>query len=345
MTEFHPVTEIFPLMQGEQYERLVQDIRENGLHESIWLHPDGRIIDGRNRHRACLDAGRVPHFETWKGKGSLIQFVVSLNLHRRHLTSSQRAAAAAVALEQLKVEAKERQREGGKTKVRQKIAEAPDAGRANEQAAKMFGTNRTYVAEAAKLKGEDPEKFEEVKRGAVGIEDYESRRLRDDFEFNHKQLAARMHKLGLGDGDRLRVAKWSRSLRSFSREDKWENQALDLYERGAGEPLKAALRHTKKVCDLDYAQKKEERERRNAEEEEREWQEREPFEFFAEFLLGNAPGLDAYDRTEDYERLVRHLKKCRIRKLTTAVEKKKAEFDAEVEEDDRRTDRVLASAD
>ncbi len=75
MLEFHPVTEIFPLMQGEQYDQLVQDIRDNDLREAIWLH-EGQIIDGRNRYRACLDAGVEPRFRTWNGKGSLMQFVV-----------------------------------------------------------------------------------------------------------------------------------------------------------------------------------------------------------------------------------------------------------------------------
>ncbi len=169
MFEFHPAAEIFPLMEGEQYDQLVQDIRENDLQEPIWLHPDERIIDGRNRYRACLDAGVEPRFQTWNGKGSLIQFIVSLNLHRRHLTSSQRAAAAAEALAQLKAEAKARQREGGKTKVRQKIAEAPDVGKATEQAAKMLGTNRTYVAQAAKIKDEDDSTFKAIMKGDLTI--------------------------------------------------------------------------------------------------------------------------------------------------------------------------------
>ena len=96
------------------------DILENGQREPIWIY-DGKIIDGRNRYRACRDAGIEPALRTWNGEGSLVQFVVSLNLHRRHLTSSQRAAIAAEALEQLKAEAKERQREGGRKKVTQKI--------------------------------------------------------------------------------------------------------------------------------------------------------------------------------------------------------------------------------
>ena len=237
--DYHPVADIFPLMQGEQYDQLVQDIRENGLLEPIWLY-EGQIIDGRNRYRACLEAGVEPETRDWNGDGSLIQFVVSLNLHRRHLTSSQRAAAAADALKQLKAEAKARQQKGGRTKLRQKIAEASDAGRATQHAAKMFDTNRTYVAKAAKIKEDDPEKFEDVRRGAIKIEDYQSKQVREDFEFSNKRIAARMNKLGLADGDRLRIAKWSNRLSSYSGEMKWENQALDLHEKG--EPLKTARR-------------------------------------------------------------------------------------------------------
>ncbi len=172
MLEFHPVAEIFPLMEGEQYDQLVQDIRENDLQEPIWLHPDERIIDGRNRYRACLDAGVEPRFRTWNGKGSLIDFVVSMNLRRRHLTSSQRAAAAAEALEQLKVEAKERQREGGRDKVPQKIGEASKhEAEATQQAAKMFGTNRTYVVEAAKLRDDDQSTFKAILKGDLTIKE------------------------------------------------------------------------------------------------------------------------------------------------------------------------------
>ncbi len=89
---FHPVANLFPLIDGPQFDALVSDIAANGLLEPIWLHStDNAIIDGRNRYRACLAAGVAPTFRRWHGSGSLTQFVLSLNLHRRHLTSSQLA--------------------------------------------------------------------------------------------------------------------------------------------------------------------------------------------------------------------------------------------------------------
>lgn len=93
--EFHPVSEIFPLMSDEEIETLADDIRENGLKQPLLLHPDGRLIDGRNRYLACQKAEVVPTAKTWDGNGDLTAFVVSLNLHRRHLNESQRAMIAA----------------------------------------------------------------------------------------------------------------------------------------------------------------------------------------------------------------------------------------------------------
>jgi len=107
--QYHPVSNIFPLMQDAEFLDLKQDISEHGQLEPIWLHHDGSIIDGRNRYRACIDLGIEPKYRTWEGEGSLTAFVVGLNLHRRHLTSGQCAAIAVEMLPMLEAEARERQ--------------------------------------------------------------------------------------------------------------------------------------------------------------------------------------------------------------------------------------------
>src|SRR5262245_53199230 len=90
---FHPLAKILPLLEGEEFEELCNDIFRNGLLEPIILY-EGKILDGRNRYRACLAADVEPCFETYRGTDPL-SYVISRNLKRRHLTTSQRAMVAA----------------------------------------------------------------------------------------------------------------------------------------------------------------------------------------------------------------------------------------------------------
>ncbi|HWJ71914.1 MAG TPA: MT-A70 family methyltransferase [Kaistia sp.] len=56
---FHPLADLFPLIEGAAFDELVADVAANGLREPIVLH-QGMILDGRNRWRACWAAGVEP---------------------------------------------------------------------------------------------------------------------------------------------------------------------------------------------------------------------------------------------------------------------------------------------
>lgn len=92
--EVHPMADLFPMLSDEELEVLAEDIRENGQQVPCVLDSKGRLLDGRNRLRACQIAGVEPRFETYDGDPAA--YVVSANVNRRHLSAGQRAMATAM---------------------------------------------------------------------------------------------------------------------------------------------------------------------------------------------------------------------------------------------------------
>ncbi|MFA5897902.1 MAG: MT-A70 family methyltransferase [Hyphomicrobium sp.] len=190
--EFHPLADLFPLIEGAEFDALVADIEANGLHDPIVML-DGRILDGRNRFRAArltrrygeafgadnVDGkpGGVGVLGTWQNSAHFLAFgagdfdpttvekgplawVLSKNLHRRHLTDSQRTAVAAdlVVL-----------RQGRRTDL------SPNGEKSGEGLSKAEAADALHVSERqierqlAVKQGGAPGLVEAVKRGDVSV--------------------------------------------------------------------------------------------------------------------------------------------------------------------------------
>ena len=89
----HHLADLFPALADEGLAALTEDIKAHGLREPIWLY-QGQILDGRNRFAGCRALEIPCPTRDYEGDDPL-GFVVSLNLHRRHLNESQRAMVAA----------------------------------------------------------------------------------------------------------------------------------------------------------------------------------------------------------------------------------------------------------
>lgn len=99
--EPHPLAERFPLIDGDEYERFRADIAANGLRDAITTF-GGKILDGRNRYRACLELGVTPRFVEFVGtEEEAAALVDSRNLERRHLTAEQQRQRRAEKVRQL----------------------------------------------------------------------------------------------------------------------------------------------------------------------------------------------------------------------------------------------------
>lgn len=168
-------------MTSEDLAALTEQIEAQGFlpSEPIVLH-ENRILDGRNRWRACLqldEEGRLetpPTFVEWDGNSvSPLDWVLARDLTRRHLSPGQKAmVAVAAALHQEEEAARLRQLAGLKRGAALPVQEiVPERGKeqARDRVAKLFAVNAHYVQDAKRLRSEAPDLAEEVLAGTLTL--------------------------------------------------------------------------------------------------------------------------------------------------------------------------------
>jgi hypothetical protein len=154
--ELHPLCTLFPRITGAEFETLKTDIAENGLRQPIVIH-QGFILDGGNRYRACIETGTP--FETVEFSGdNLASFVISANLHRRHLTPGQQAAIVASAQDWSKAQTVGKPKSGNVTGLETVAARSAASGASDK-------TQRMADAVAKK----SPELAKQVAHGEISL--------------------------------------------------------------------------------------------------------------------------------------------------------------------------------
>jgi hypothetical protein len=173
--EFHDVANFWPLMEGKDFDDLVESVRREGQLIDIELWED-KIIDGRNRYRACEKLGFEPQFAEVDLTGrDVVSYVHALNGDRRHMTPSQLAMVGEKAFEYYEKLAKERQKEHGKT-APGKRGNTPGtitgsvSADARDQAGKAVGVCGSLIDRARVVKEKGvPELAEAVEQGRMSV--------------------------------------------------------------------------------------------------------------------------------------------------------------------------------
>lgn len=169
----HPAAQRFVRPSPEDRERLKRSIQEHGCLIPIKL-VDGLVIDGVTRQEICLELGlEVPIWaidEDQLNELSVETWVLGLNLARRHLSASQRAAIAADHLDD-KVSAP------GTLSAEKPAPDSPTRsevlGRVPRQtigrAATKANVHRDSVQRAKAIKARNPAAFAQVKAGKLSL--------------------------------------------------------------------------------------------------------------------------------------------------------------------------------
>lgn len=205
--EPHPLADLLPVMPDDSFRELVEDIRANGQLQPITLY-EGKILDGRHRDRACRELGIAPITEDYTGDNPA-GYVLSLNVQRRHLTTSQRAMIATRFLPALKEEARGRQ--GARVDLTSASFDAEVSSdstdrpqRSADHAANLVGVSAASVERAARVAEASPAMAERVLAGEMTVT-AAAKQVREQAA----PLSGRAQNIARAHRDRVNKLAWS----------------------------------------------------------------------------------------------------------------------------------------
>jgi protein gp37 len=172
----HPIANVFPMQQSDDFWELVENIRVTGLLHKIRREKEtGLLIDGRNRLLACSITGTLFEVEDIPSN-RVLDVVVADNLLSKKFDASQRAMVAQGLRPFYSAMAKERQREyhgnqhDGKSGPVEKIPQVQTA-KSRDAAGKAAGVNGRYVDMAKQVAKASPELAEAVLQSRIKLKD------------------------------------------------------------------------------------------------------------------------------------------------------------------------------
>ena len=179
--EPHPYADLLPLMTEAEYRGLREAIRMDGQQVPGVMYA-GKLLDGRNRCRACRELGIPFQVQPFGGTDQdALTYVLSVNQHRRNLNKSQRGAVATDLMPLLSEGIQQRRAErisaarlaGTEGEIRAKLPGSESVQteevRARAIAASIMGVSDRYVGDAFRLQREDPAAFAQVRAGKMSL--------------------------------------------------------------------------------------------------------------------------------------------------------------------------------
>lgn len=169
LLESHNLAALIPPMSADEFSSLKADIAQRGLVDPIVLY-EGKVLDGRHRYRACVETSTEPQFRDFDGSDP-VSYVISLNVHRRHLSASQKGVVALNVESEFAKQAAENLEKAGQI-AGQGLSYGGDPinpVHAADKAAAVVGVSQGYVSGAKKIQKEAPDLIDDISAGTITI--------------------------------------------------------------------------------------------------------------------------------------------------------------------------------